>query len=707
MSASDYSDLQLCKFCQRTTKLSYYCEDCGTSCCADCLHEEKIEYFVCQECDSKNIEILDSGGRKVCKDCGQEAIVKASQKFKECGKCHSHKIINIYEKKEKLEQQFLEIIQNSRSFVEPFLELRNKLIVLRDKLKAARAPPIRCYHFPRMESDLYELFKLFNTIVDNLLEKINVHFQHFAINKEYFFDIYMQPNSNIKIIEGILENLVRSYESIQEFIVHGVKTINESIETNQINLQFIDEINVHFSSYQSFLSLAENEKPVFAINAKLINGFNSQELLNKSKGTLFITTFDLSFVHEHGLLKKKQDILIKAPVEDLIRIKEKGKIFKRLYLEFAYGKYEFTLPSNTIKKVIEYILLARTFDETTKHNKDHVDKLQEINIDLTDLVNFIEESINSFFSLKCQYNQKMNYDQKLQNEISNNNRQFLQDFHFQPTSMQYSSPQKQMQYDNPQEHLQYNGFNGQMQYRGLQEQSRNPQAYYQNLPPIFQNSPDQYRTNYEPVSDNSRYYRQSGYFNPQERISQGPPHNCSNSYDNNMRQPQYPDYPAFERGIRWQNEPDLEERNYLMKRLERVQKVDNQPPYHAFNTTNKWFNKAGLNRRDPREFSPELEPSIPNLYDNHLSDLFVSRRPSNDYDYPSSTNNSYEKNRSKRKKMSELKQERYGLKETIKKLEDKFDQGNISEVDYFRTYKSLQKQLYLIDKKINSLNASM
>ena len=530
--------LQLCRFCQRTIKLAYYCEDCGTSCCTDCLHEEKIEYFVCQECNSKNIEILDSGGRKVCKDCGRESIVKASQKFKECPKCKSHSITNIYEKKEKLEQNFLEIIQNTRSFLEPFVELRNKLLVLRDKIKLARDPPIRCYHFPRMEADLYELFKLFNNTTDNLLEKISVHFQHFALNKEYFFDIYMQPNSNIKIIEGILENLIRSYDSIKDFIANSVKTINQSIETNQINLQFIDKINVHFSSHQNFLNLAKDEKPVFAIHAKLTNGLNSQELLNKSKGTLFITNFDLSFVHEHGLLKKKQEIIFKAPVDDLVRIKEKGKVFKKLYLEFAYGKYEFTLPANTVKKVIEYILLARTFDETTKHNKEFAKKLQEITVDLTDLVNFIEESINSFFSLKCQYNQKLSNEQLMQNEMSYKNQLFLQNFNLQQDQMQYSNPQKQ---------IQYLGSQNQVQYRDQQDIQRNSQPYYQGLPPVFQNTPELYHAPNDYPPENSMYYRQERYYVPQERNSQRPPPLNSNSYTPNPRQPPRPEYYAYDR----------------------------------------------------------------------------------------------------------------------------------------------------------------
>jgi chromosome segregation ATPase len=59
--------------------------------------------------------------------------------------------------------------------------------------------------------------------------------------------------------------------------------------------------------------------------------------------------------------------------------------------------------------------------------------------------------------------------------------------------------------------------------------------------------------------------------------------------------------------------------------------------------------------------------------------------------------------REKRKEMSELEKERYGLDETLKALDTKFDQGVISENDYFRTFKNLQKQIYDIDQKIEML----
>ncbi|GAH35587.1 unnamed protein product, partial [marine sediment metagenome] len=160
----------------------------------------------------------------------------------------------------------------------------------------------------------------------------------------------------------------------------------------------------YFINYLKFLNLAEKEKPVYAIYAKLFNGLNTQDKYKKNKGILFITNFDLSFVHEYGKRKKKQEGIFKAPVKDLTKVQIRGKIFKKLYIEFPYGRYEFSLPPNSISRVLDYIMLARSFDETIVYDKEAAKKLFNIEVDLSDLANFIEEAINSFFSLKCQYN---------------------------------------------------------------------------------------------------------------------------------------------------------------------------------------------------------------------------------------------------------------------------------------------------------------
>jgi hypothetical protein len=86
-----------------------------------------------------------------------------------------------------------------------------------------------------------------------------------------------------------------------------------------------------------------------------------------------------------------------------------------------------------------------------------------------------------------------------------------------------------------------------------------------------------------------------------------------------------------------------------------------------------------------------------------LSDLF-----NDDYSLSSKTplanHQSKRYNKIKRKKILELEKERYSLNETLKTLDSKFEKGIISEIDYFRTYKNLQKDLYLVEKKIENLD---
>lgn len=632
---------QVCRFCHRYVKLAYYCEECGTSCCSDCLHEKKVYFFICQDCKSKNIKILDSGKKKVCNDCGKENIGKVNQRLKSCPKCDSHQIINIYEKKEELEKRFLELIKNSRLFVNPLKDILDNLYLFQSKIKEIRDPPNKCYHFPKMESDLLALFKLFLYIQNTLFEKINVHFHQLNQNKEYFFDTYTQPNSNITIIEGIFENLLHSYNAIDEFIENNIHTFNESFETFEKNLQFIAKISYYFNAYEKLLRLAEGEKPVYAIFAKLTNGLNTKEKYKKDKGILFITNFDLSFVHEYGVVKKKKELIFKAPVQDLTRIREKGKVFKKLYIEFTYGKYEFTLPPKAVSRVIEYILLARSFDETTIYDVKTAKKLQQINIDLNELINFIEESINSFFSIKCQYNKSFE-------NVHSYNKDLINPFNVHPNQIPNFVSQAPSQFIYPQNRAQpWLNFPG----NSIFHQKINNSPYIQ---PTIQ-SPQFGDNSQIPNYDRKNFFLQNVY-NPNRVQNYNPQRiNSNNDLLNNLN-------PYIPNQVSNINNNNYNENDYFL---------NNQGTFEDYNR-------------------------------NHLSDLFDSEHlsPQHSYGYKRKL---FKLDKEKHQKMLELDKERYSLKETLKKLDTKFDQGIISEVDYFKTFKNLQKEIYLIDKKIQAL----
>ncbi len=634
---------QVCRFCHSYVKLAYYCEECGSSCCSECLHEKKVDFFICQECKSKNIEILNSENKKVCKDCGSENVVKVNQRLKSCPKCDSHQVINIYEKKEELEKNFLELIKNTRLFVNPLKEILDKLYLFQSKIKEVRDPPNKYYHFPQMESDLLALFELFKYIQNTLFEKVNVHFHQVNQNKEYFFDIYTQPNSNINIIEGIFENLSRSYNSIEEFIKINLETFNDSFETFKKNLHFIDKVSYYFKSYNKILRLAEGEKPVYAIYAKLTNGLNSHDKYKKDKGILFITNFDLSFIHKYGVKKKKKELIFKAPVQDLIKIREKGKVFKKLYIEFTYGKYEFTLPSKAVSRVIEYILLARSFDDTTIHDEKTAKKLQYIDLDLNDLINFIEESINSFFSIKCQYNKSFE-------NLNHHNRDLAHPFGVHPNQLPNISSRTPSQFLNPQNSAQP-WFSFPVNSNLYQRINNSPYP-----PPNPGQSPPLIGNPQIPNYDKNNFFSQNLYnldrfqnYNPQ-RIN-------PNNYLNNNLNPQ----------------------------------IQNQIRNDHYNENDYFLNKEAIFQDYNR---------------NHLSDMFDSEYipPDNSYRYKQKL---FKLDKEKHKKMLDLDKERYSLKETLKKLDNKFDQGIISEVDYFKTFKNLQKEIYLIEKKIQNLQENM
>ena len=669
---------QVCRFCQRNVKLTYYCESCGTSCCSDCLHEEKIKSFICQECDSTNIAISDSGD-KICKDCGTGNIIQKSQLLKSCPKCHSNQIVNIYEKKEDLEKSFLELIKNSRGFITPLRDLLGSLYRLKQKVIDARAPPVRCFHYPTMELDLLALFKLFIYAKETLMDKIGNFIQHLSLNKDYFFDIYTQQNSNIKIIEDILENLTRSYNSINSFITTNVATISSSIDTLSKNLNFIDKITFYFANYIKFLNLADEEKPVYAIYAKLSNGLNTQDKFKKDKGILFITNFDLSFVHEYGKRKKKQEGIFKAPVKDLTKVQIRGKFFKKLYIEFPYGRYEFSLPSNSISRVLDYILLARSFDETIVYDKEAAKKLFNIEVDLSDVMNFIEEAINSFFSLKCQYNNNN------QNNGLANHSQMSQAFNQNPNYMPNITANQPLY--NPYPNRNPNDPNfpyyPSQNYKNLHE---NPLFYHRTLKyPGESNYNHNYiPNNVPPIYNQNEFFLQSLIDN--NRIQNYKPTSFNNGFGNRIT--------------------NAEEKNLLMRKLEQLQKYGrifpNTPPNNSYN--------FDVLKNNPAYYEPiEKGRHMPQYDDyskNHLSELFNRDSISN---YPDERSKHYSKKQSKtrRKKLFDLQKEKYSLEETLKALDSKFEAGNISEIDFFKNFKNLQKEIYIIEKNLEVLDNDM
>ncbi|TXT58245.1 MAG: hypothetical protein BAJALOKI2v1_410027 [Promethearchaeota archaeon] len=676
-------NLQVCRFCQRNVKIAYYCEACGTSCCSDCLHEEKVDFFSCQDCGSKNIEILHSQNKKICKDCESENIIKVSQLTKSCPKCHSEKIINIYEKKEELELKFLDLIKNTRNFTEPFKNFIDQLRNLKKKVREARAPPIKCYHFPKMEPDLLGIFKSVICLKESLIDRINVHFRHLASNIEYFFNVYSQPNTNIRIIEGILDNLNRGYDSINEFIKSNIDSIKENIDKIEKNLTFIEKITKYFNQYKHFINLADNEKPIYAINAKLSEGVNGIDVFKKSKGMLFITNMDLSFVHEYGLIKKKQDLIFKAPVDDLIRIKEKGKLFKKLYIEFAYGKYEFSLPSDAISRVIEYILLARNFDETAIYDREAANHLNKIDTDLNDLKNYIEEGINKFFIIRCKYDNTQYMDDEVGEQYDDGCDYPDEEFRFEKSMGKFPSVNQNKRRSSSQNQFE-------QRYSSFKSTNENIPNFYANS---GKNAPECENGNHQSKENlNNFWNREINRANQRGNM----PFNNSygkksqrNNINNEKRRSPYDKRAGF---------------------INNDRRNQNYPRYSAYG---KKSGRRGYKQKSSRNTSrnPNFNRvnSTPGLTGNSFGDYnHVHLNPYfNEPSYPNSQEFDPSDIQDEDEYLLELRKTKYSLEETLNNLEKMFEQERISKRDYFKKYQELKAELYSVNETIKSFQNQM
>jgi hypothetical protein len=313
---------------------------------------------------------------------------------------------------------------------------------------------------------------------------------------------------------------------------------------------------------------------------------------------------------------------------------------------------------------VEYILLARTFDESTIYDEKSAKKLQHIDIEVNTLEKYIEESINSFFSLKCQYNKG-----------------------YESTSDYFQGISQNRNY-NPHQNQNHEFKN---RRQGRPYQNPNPGQFWPNTNPI--QNPNPYpkprHYPYTPPPPQSQPY---GFINNyREPINQyqGPPLDESkffiqNLYNSNRYQ-NYDPHNMNQNNLLHQNDDPL---------LSRIM-GNNQNSYDSYPNTS-----------DSHILPERNNPMFQEYNKNHLSELFNHNQPLEQHSYRQKRE-LFKLDREKNEKLLELEKERYSLKATLKKLETKFDQGSISESDYFRTFRNLNKEIYLIDNKIQSLQQKL
>ena len=93
---SDYYD-SICPFCENNLLLTYFCEDCTSVFCQECVHFAIADDLICASCGSHEISMANMSSLE-CKSCKSRHIASVQKQVKTCPSCSSNRVVKIVDK---------------------------------------------------------------------------------------------------------------------------------------------------------------------------------------------------------------------------------------------------------------------------------------------------------------------------------------------------------------------------------------------------------------------------------------------------------------------------------------------------------------------------------------------------------------------------------------------------------------------------------
>ncbi len=380
-----------CEYCDKMAPVSYYCETCHAVFCVECLQTPAHHEKVCGSCGS-NVILRDGNGLEFCQVCKSQHVDQVYRSLKVCPSCHSPTAVKIEHKKLGLVQQFYNEVQESRQLLNPVNEMVNRFNNCRQKLILLRTQIPASKHFPSLEPELLKVGCLIEQVKLGVKERIQIFFQNVQRSREFFQEQLMRPH-DIPIVENTLLSVEAEEKDLTRYIERCFMKVNEDLETIKARLGFIEEIIERFRPHLHLIDLKRQERPVFAMECIVKGGQQLDQEIGKKTGLILLTNQKIYFIHAHGLRKKKNDVLFEAVISDLESAEVKGRIFKSLHLWFNTGHYTLALEKDDRLKLLQYIEVARTFDEKNKIDREKSQELNQMRLSGRDIRQVIEDQI--------------------------------------------------------------------------------------------------------------------------------------------------------------------------------------------------------------------------------------------------------------------------------------------------------------------------
>jgi hypothetical protein len=396
---TDYYE-NLCPFCENNLLLSYFCEDCTSVFCEECVHFALTDEMACAACGSKEVSLVNLAALE-CKECRSKHIVTVQKQVKTCPSCSSSHVTKIVDKFDILRNRFKNIITGSKQFLSPLVYAVDTICIQKEKLIRLREDSVKICHHPRLEMDLLQLIKLFKEGKHAIQSKTSDFFQHINRSFKTYFEIEKSPPRLIPVLEAELEDFEKSAESIITFGNSTNEKLEERFTDIRTKIEFMSSLQRLFMRYLSILgnNLDYNEKPVFGIRAKLGDSNQPDGDYFAKPGYILLTNRKIYFLQEKGLFNRKTHLSLALRLDELTRVRVRGIILKKLILEFGSAKITFQLPKKNLAQLENYIEQARVFDNN-KIDGEMLYGLKHVDISIQEFRNALESAIISLLAYK-------------------------------------------------------------------------------------------------------------------------------------------------------------------------------------------------------------------------------------------------------------------------------------------------------------------
>ncbi|WP_457557600.1 PH domain-containing protein [Candidatus Harpocratesius sp.] len=716
---------EVCPICNENPNLQYICESCHEVFCEDCVELRTEEQYICLTCGSKNIS-FNKYDHPYCDDCGGHEVRMANKVLPTCPNCESTQVVRIVDKQRSLIDTYKQIINNTRQFLAPFESILNKLQTFRNKIFEIRQEYPQCYHHPTLESDSLLLFKLFDNGKNRVYDQANRFFQEIQRNIHYINEIQITHPSNLAYISEILNHFERERLKVEKLAKNEVEPLLNRLEPLEDKIGFMERMQSLFNKFLPKLHLDNDEKIVYGLNCKLSSGVNDKQGYSNKNGTILITSKRIYFYHEQGVFKKRTVLLFSVQLSDLQAAEVKGRLKKKVSLQFLNSMYDFSISKNKREIMVDWIERAQEFEVKNIINETHFKQL--IKYRLTTKL-FSEELENAIYNLvgyhgifqnrgQVRYDSQSNTNffnssmfraNQFTNQYGNNNFFNRHASKFQNYDNNYNNNSNNSNFHNP-------SFT---QYQMNKEWEPRREFYQQN--PIHSRGTSNPFTQRVYPGQTASSSSRDNYFSSGANYSQFNQNNTSFYSD-----------PFFQKGIRRdRSQPDPRANNYgntyfgssdKFSKFSKFSKSANFGNFNHSRNSNNSNNYSNLNNSNntsnssnfknspftsPGSFSQQSQFSQNSPFRKNSSAPFGTSgfSASSFQSFDQSMNNdpfsSEEMNI--RAELERLRSDQYAFQNTLQKLEYQYDRGVISNPEFVKSYQDLLREYYIITNKIQHL----